>query len=521
MKAVIIVILLGFPTQAFALVPHDYPALYTNIVGRIFFLVSCLIVIAYLRKNRLHTALGWRQIHHSLIFFNLWNLNMLFARSSELWIIGEMDGLKYLEQQVFISDLKDYLLYIANFDYALLNIAMLMFYMGLKRIHWANTGAEQTNLTVMLPYFPIILFDIVGSLIFLTLSYLCFRESLRLYKMDRENIIWNYMTWLTASYALYALSRTTGYILRHWFLALDLQHLMSLIEPYAGSINTLTFIWLGTISLFFLRIYPIYLRLSEAKKKIEEINADVISLNKEIEDLVAERTMAILGLSVADKVRNPVAIIGCICKRLLNKEKLSDKVAENLRDVVEECRKLEVIVNDFEGILKNRQRMFQYLDINDIVRDIAIMMQEEIKQKGVNLELRLAESPVCMNVQKNLIRAGLFHLLKNALDATESGGTIRIVTKTINNNVLIEIGDTGSGIPAENLQRIFDPFFSTRQNRIGMGLPLVKQIVAEHLGDIRVSSEIGKGTTFELEFPVKWCVIADNVRREVGNGFKG
>jgi signal transduction histidine kinase len=310
-----------------------------------------------------------------------------------------------------------------------------------------------------------------------------------------------------------------GYTIRHLFLSLELDHILAYLEPFTGSINTLTFIWLGTVSLFFIRFYPIYVKVSEDKRKIEEINADVINLNKELEDLVAERTMAILGLSVADKVRNPVAIIGCVSKRLLSKESLSEKVEGNLQDILEECKKLESIVGDFEGILKNRQRLFRYIDINEIVNDIVLLMRDDVGKKGIQLKVNL--SPAKINAQKNLIRAALFHLFKNAIEATPPGGSIEISTKTMQDSVIIELSDTGSGIPEELLGKVFEPFFSTRENRIGMGLPLVRQIVAEHLGEIKVRSEVGKGTTFEMIFPVKWCVIAEDIRRGVSNGIKG
>ncbi len=508
--------LILYPNDCLALVPHDYPAVYTNVLGRIFFLVSCVILIAYLRRNGLHRVEGWRHIYLSLTFFNLWNIDTMVARSADLWIVGEIHGLKYLEQQVYIGRFIDLIVYISHFDYALLNIAMFLFYLGLRRL---RIKEDEAYTSAMFPYLPIIIFDIVGSIVFLTLSYMCLLESLRLLRSNRDNIIWNYMVWLTASYAIYALSRTMGYTIRHLFLSLELDHILAYLEPFTGSIDTLTFIWLGTVSLFFIRFYPIYVKVSEDKRKIEEINADVINLNKELEDLVAERTMAILGLSVADKVRNPVAIIGCVSKRLLSKESLSEKVEGNLQDILEECKKLESIVGDFEGILKNRQRLFRYIDINEIVNDIVLLMRDDVGKKGIQLKVNL--SPAKINAQKNLIRAALFHLFKNAIEATPPGGSIEISTKTMQDSVIIELSDTGSGIPEELLGKVFEPFFSTRENRIGMGLPLVRQIVAEHLGEIKVRSEVGKGTTFEMIFPVKWCVIAEDIRRGVSNGIKG
>ncbi|MCX8069168.1 MAG: ATP-binding protein [Thermodesulfovibrionales bacterium] len=514
-----ILFILLSPSIAFALVPHTYPGIYPNIVGRVFYLISCIILIVYLIRNGLHKVQGWRYIYFSIIFMNIWNLDMMFARTSDLLIIGENEGLKYFEQQVFIGKTKDFLIYLANFDYVFLNIATYFFYKGLKE-HYEQNRPSTTQISSfsILPYFPIIIFDIVGSTIFLTLSFLCLRTSLKLLKRDKDNIIWNYMVWLTGSYVLYAFSRTMGYILRHFLLIFDNTVIATYVEPISGSINTLTFIWLGAISLFFIRMYPIYLKAMDDRAKIQAINADIINLNKELEDLVAERTMAILGLSVADKVRNPVAIIGCICKRLLKKEKLSERAEEDVKDAVEECKKLEVIVGDFENILKTRQRLFKYIDINDVIKEVAFLIHKDIVAKGIQLELNLSEKPMNINAQKNLLRAAIFHLLKNAYEATPSGGKIVVSTFSEADNIVMVISDTGSGVEESILQNIFEPFFSTRENRMGMGLPLVKQIVNEHFGNIEVESQIGKGTTFKLIFPVKWCVIADSIRKEVSNG---
>lgn len=510
------------PSIAFALVPHSYPAFYTNIIGRIFFLLSSIYLIYYLRKNKLHIVKGWRNIYFSIFFLILWNIVMIYARTANLYIIGESEGLQYLAQQVVIEKPRDLLDYFVHFDFVLLNIAMFLFYKGLNdHYEVAKTSQTKTNLISLLPYYPIIIFDFLGSLMFVILSFLCLRTSLKLLKTDSENIIWNYMVWLTGSYFLYSCSRSMGYVIRHVFLILELDEILQYIEPISGSINTLTFIWLGAISLFFIRMYPIYLKITDDKSKIQAINADIISLNKELEELVAERTMAILGLSVADKIRNPAAIIGCICKRLLKKEKLSEKAEEDVKDAVEECKKLEIIVGDFENILRTRQRLFKYIDINSVIREVAFLIHKDVVMKGIQLQLNLSEKQMNINAQKNLLRAAIYHLLKNAYEATPSGGKIEISTYSEADNVIMIISDTGSGVDESILKNIFEPFFSTRENRMGMGLPLVKQIVNEHFGNIEVESKLGEGTTFKLTFPVKWCVIADNVRKEVSNGKKG
>ncbi|MFQ3574347.1 MAG: ATP-binding protein [Thermodesulfovibrionales bacterium] len=517
----ITIICVLYPIDVFALVPHTFPALYNNVIARMFFFLACIVIVFYLYKNNLHKAYGWRYFYFSIFCFTLWNFNMLIARTAELFVFGPTDGLSYFKQYVILGNMWEFVVYLAHFDHITMNIATLLLYIGLKQ-HLDKTRSETvTSYTPMiLPYYPVIVYDFIGSSLQIILTFMCLKTSIQLYKTDRDNIIWNYMVWLTGSYFFYAISRSVGYIFKHILIMSGAEGILRYIEPISGSINTLTFIWLGTVSLFFIRMYPIYTRMLEDKRKIESVNTDIISLNKDLQNLVAERTMAILGLSVADKVRNPVAIIGCVCKRLVNKEKLSDKVRESLLDVLDECKKLERIVNEFENILRSRHRFFTYIDLNDIIKEITMFVKSDAQKMGITIVEEFSEHPVKINAQKNLLKAGIFHIIKNAMDACQQNGIIKIKTTSEGDKVILMIEDNGLGIPEENLDKIFDPFFSTHEKRMGMGLPLVKQIVAEHLGEIRVNSKVNRGTKFEIIFPVKWCVIADDVRREVSSGIK-
>jgi signal transduction histidine kinase len=211
-----------------------------------------------------------------------------------------------------------------------------------------------------------------------------------------------------------------------------------------------------------------------------------------------------MALTVADRVRNPAAVIGWTCKRIIETEGLSNKLEENLKDVIDETEKLELIVKDFETLLKSKQSIFRYEDINEIVRGIVPIVEKETTEKGVALVLKLWDRALRINTQKNLLKAAIFHIIRNAIEATPRGGTITIATSESNDKVILAISDTGSGILNEDLNKIFDPFFSTKKFRFGMGLPLVRQIVSEHLGTISVESGAGKGPTFIVAFPVRW-----------------
>jgi signal transduction histidine kinase len=244
--------------------------------------------------------------------------------------------------------------------------------------------------------------------------------------------------------------------------------------------------------------------LQKAHDELQVTNSDLAELNQEIETIVAERTMSLMALTVADSIRNPAAVIGWTCRKIAEKADLPEKMQEVIKDIMDQSAKLEQIVKNFETLLRSRQSIFQYEDVNEIVKSALSLEEKRIGEKGIAVSTRIEEQPLRMNVRRNLLRVALLHLLKNAAEATSEGGKITVATSRTNDFIGITISDTGSGIPREDIDKIFDPFFSTKKRRFGMGLPLVKQIAEEHLGKIAVESEVGKGTTFSLTFPIRW-----------------
>jgi len=214
--------------------------------------------------------------------------------------------------------------------------------------------------------------------------------------------------------------------------------------------------------------------------------------------------MSVMALTVADKVRNPASVIGWTCRRLIEKGSLPETLREDLKSVVDESEKLETIVRNFETLLKSKKSMFRYEDMNGIVSVVVSAIEKEALDKGVSVVVNLAEGPLKINTQRNLLRVAIFHVIRNAIEATPAGGEITVTTKVDRETVSLAVSDTGPGIGREDIEKIFDPFFSTKQFRFGMGLPIVKQVVSEHLGELRVESEPGKGTALTMVFPVRW-----------------
>ncbi|MBI5213047.1 MAG: HAMP domain-containing histidine kinase [Nitrospirae bacterium] len=505
------ILILGFlllliPARAWAFVPHAYPGIYIHQMGHVYFFVSCIFIIWAITHHNLQKAKGWRYILLAELFFALWNLDTFIGHVAEFWIentqiIGSREGWDYFFREVAVEG-KEYIYYITRYEFFLIFSAIFFLYLGLRE----HLKEEKTliSASALLPLFPILFSEIAGAFVMMMLSIMSLITALSLYKKDKGNVLWSYLLWLSTSYVVFSVSRSLGHILQPALVATGYEHIWKSIDPYSGSFNTFAFIVIGSVSFFFFRAYGTYLRISEDKKRIEAINADLTELNQELETMVAERTMSLMALTVADRVRNPAAVIGWTCKRIIEKEDVSEKLEENLKDVIDESEKLESIVKDFDALLKSKQSMFRYEDINEIVKGVVSIVQKEADSKRVGLSVRLTEHPLRINTQKNLLRTAVFHIIRNAIEATPEGGRITVTTSDGKDSVNLTISDTGLGIPREDIDKIFDPFFSTKLFRFGMGLPLVKQIVSEHLGEIKVESETGKGTTFKMTFPVRW-----------------
>ncbi len=214
--------------------------------------------------------------------------------------------------------------------------------------------------------------------------------------------------------------------------------------------------------------------------------------------------MGLMALSVADKIRNPATVIGLTCKRLLDKETDPVNLREKLNNIISEVEKVDNIVKNFEALLQSKKYIFRFEYVNAHLENIIALNKDHAAVKGIEIVFNPSPHSLRVNIQKNLFQIAISHILKNAIEATPMGGKIIISTNEDGNNVLLTISDTGSGIDKDKIDSIFDPMFSTDDQKFGMGLSLVKQIIKEHMGKLSVESQPGEGTTFTITFPVRW-----------------
>jgi len=230
----------------------------------------------------------------------------------------------------------------------------------------------------------------------------------------------------------------------------------------------------------------------------------------ERERLEMER-WASLGMMVeeiAHQTRNPIVAIGGYTQRFLKTLSLSAKGKSYLHQILRETKRLETMIQRVEEYVLIPRPTFQKEKVQEVVESVLQTFSKEATEKGVSisLETRILEGEGDLFIDKDLIAKALFHILKNSIEAvarTSMGKKGRFVKVSLfgdGGNIEVSISDKGEGIPKKNLDRIFEPFFSTRPDQVGLGLTFAKRVVEDQGGNIRVESRLKRGTTITLTF---------------------
>jgi two-component system, sporulation sensor kinase E len=218
-------------------------------------------------------------------------------------------------------------------------------------------------------------------------------------------------------------------------------------------------------------------------------------------------SLTTLAAGVAHEIKNPLGSMGIhlqLIRRKTGGRECVDAIdlEPHLAVIAEEVDRLNRIVVDFLFAVKPMDARLEDADLNAVVRDLIAFVRPEMDQAGVTLESDLADDLPALMLDVRFIKQALLNLLKNAVAAMSGGGRLRLETQRRGDEVQMRVIDTGSGIPAEIMDKIFEPYFTTKPFGTGLGLTIVFKIVKEHFGDIAVTSREGEGTTFTITLPV-------------------
>jgi signal transduction histidine kinase len=231
----------------------------------------------------------------------------------------------------------------------------------------------------------------------------------------------------------------------------------------------------------------------------------------ERERLEMER-WARLGMMVeeiAHQIRNPIVAIGGYTQRLLEKFSSSIKGKSYLHQILKEAKRLESILLRVEEYVLIPKPTFQKERVQEVVEMVIQKFSEELRDKGVSiiLETGALKGEGDLFIDKALLARALFYILGNSIDTvarvpmSKKGRVVKVSLLGNKENIGVSISDRGEGIPKKNMDRIFEPFFSTRPDRVGLGLTFAKRVVEDQGGNIQVESRLKRGTTITLTFP--------------------
>jgi PAS domain S-box-containing protein len=167
-----------------------------------------------------------------------------------------------------------------------------------------------------------------------------------------------------------------------------------------------------------------------------------------------------------------------------------------------EIARLDYIVTQFLQAIRPSPAQLKPSALNDVVRETIDLLRPEIENRGITIKEKLARSLPMAALDPAQIKQVLVNLVKNAIQAMTRGGTLTLQTDASVDGVILTVADTGGGIPQEQLNRIFEPFYTTKKKGSGLGLMIVQRIVREHKGRIELESHVGQGTVFRIWLPL-------------------
>jgi two-component system, NtrC family, sensor histidine kinase HydH len=226
---------------------------------------------------------------------------------------------------------------------------------------------------------------------------------------------------------------------------------------------------------------------------------------KESQDrlLRAERFAAVgeAAAYVSHEIKNPLMVIGGMIRQLARRFGEDQAAGEKFNIVIDEVRRLESFLGELRDFTRPAVPVMQKIDLNQVIQEVLTLMQEAAKEKGISITDFLHRDLPPVEADRNQMKQILVNLIKNAIEAIETEGKITLTSGVTDGQIWFSVQDTGKGMERETLEKIFNPFFTTKDNGTGLGLAVINKIVIDHQGTIGVESTPGAGSTFTVKLP--------------------
>ncbi len=223
------------------------------------------------------------------------------------------------------------------------------------------------------------------------------------------------------------------------------------------------------------------------------------------ERIIRSERLAALGKVVAEihhEIKNPLMMIGGFASQLTRKVK-DRRSLEKLNIIVKEVARLEDLLKELRELYLPRSLNMEEVSVIKLLQEVRDLIENDCDKKRVSVSLKMEGERPLIKGDKSRLKQVLLNLVKNAVEAMEDGGELSLESQIRGEKVEIAIADTGPGIPPEDLERIFEAFYTTKPQGTGLGLGISRSIVEEHPGgSFSVASEKGKGTRFVISLPL-------------------
>jgi two-component system NtrC family sensor kinase len=231
------------------------------------------------------------------------------------------------------------------------------------------------------------------------------------------------------------------------------------------------------------------------------------ALRRTQEQLLQSEKLAAMGRltsQIAHELNNPLYGIMNTLELLKSEVSPQSKRRKILEMALSETVRLSDLLRKMLSFSKPDQDQRQPVDINTVIDEILLLHEKQLKENDIHISATFGEGLGRVNASKDQLRQVFLNMVANARDAMVNGGTLTVSTRRDAENVIIEIKDTGTGIKPEHIDKIFDSFFTTKDEikGVGLGLSVCYGFIKDHGGDIVVNSQEGDGTTFIISLPV-------------------
>jgi two-component system, NtrC family, sensor histidine kinase AtoS len=235
----------------------------------------------------------------------------------------------------------------------------------------------------------------------------------------------------------------------------------------------------------------------------------IIDLRNQMERIDRLTTLGEVSAGIAHEIRNPLAGIKTSAQVLEESFSPNDPRSQLVQRIVKEIDRSNELLKKFFKFAKPGKPKQEFISLHPIIEGVYILLTSKMSKKGIEFVREYSENLPDVYVDENQLEQVIMNLFLNAMDAIRADGKVTVKTGLAafdgdqNECVILEIGDTGCGIKDENLEKIFNPFYTTKTDGVGLGLSISSRLIEENGGVIKAESEFGSGTKFIIELPTK------------------